>query len=199
MEIPVTLVPSIDAQAWPNEIYVGYATGWMRRYDQEFDPDRSTSGRLPPARTCSLAKARTGRKNPAQQTIVLADDRRMADRAMKSCDRVLNALAILDDDPQRFAVLINALTADQTEWRQRYDDNRRANKRVSVKSDVVGNHLYQTARDWTWARLIDDGKALLAIDPDQPARIVSTDKKAGRTGGIRVFETKGNARAGRQY
>ena len=25
MEIPVTLVPSIDAQAWPNEIYVGYA------------------------------------------------------------------------------------------------------------------------------------------------------------------------------
>ena len=35
---------------------------------------------------------------------------------MKSCDRVLNALAILDDDPQRFAVLINALTADQTEF-----------------------------------------------------------------------------------
>ena len=22
--------------------------------------------------------------------------------------------------------------------------------------------------DWTWARLIEDGKALLAIDPDQP-------------------------------
>ena len=108
----------------------------------------------------------------------------MADRAMKSCDRVLNALAILDDDPQRFAVLINALTADQTEWRQRYDDNRRANKRVSVKSDVVGNHLYQTARDWTWARLIEDGKALLAIDPDQPTRILSTDKKALKAGGL---------------
>ena len=119
-----------------------------------------------------------------QKTIVLADDRRMADRAMKSCDRVLNALAILDDDPQRFAVLINALTADQTEWRQRYDDNRRANKRVSVKSDVVGNHLYQTARDWTWARLIEDGKALLAIDPDQPTRILSTDKKAQKAGGL---------------
>ena len=132
-----------------------------------------------------------------QKTIVLADDRRMADRAMKSCDRVLNALAILDDDPQRFSVLINALTADQTEWRQRYDDNRRANKRVSVKSDVVGrstsgrllptgrkNHLYQTARDWTWARLIEDGKALLAIDPDQPTRILSTDKKAQKAGGL---------------
>ena len=63
---------------------------------------------------------------------MLADDRRMADRAMKSCDRVLNALAILDDDPQRFAVLINALTADQTEWRQRYDDNRRA---IVIMSD----------------------------------------------------------------
>ena len=96
-----------------------------------------------------------------QKTIVLADDRRMADRAMKSCDRVLNA-----------------------QWRQRYDDNRRANKRVSVKSDVVGNHLYQTARDWTWARLIEDGKALLAIDPDQPARILSTDKKAQKAGGL---------------
>lgn len=119
-----------------------------------------------------------------QKTIVLADDRRMADRAMKSCDRVLNAHAILDDDPQRFAVLINALTADQTEWRQRYDDNRRANKRVSVKSDVVGNHLYQTARDWTWARLIEDGKALLTIDPDQPTRILSTDKKAQKAGGL---------------
>ena len=49
MEIPVTLVPSIDAQAWPNEIYVGYATGWMRRYDQEFDPDQ-------PARILSTDK-----------------------------------------------------------------------------------------------------------------------------------------------
>ena len=83
----------------------------------------------------------------------------------------------------RFAVLINALTADQTEWRQRYDDNRRANKRVSVKSDVVGNHLYQTARGWTWERLIEDGKALLAIDENDPARIVSTDKKAVKAGG----------------
>ena len=47
-----------------------------------------------------------------------------------------------------------------------------------------GNHLYQTARDWTWARLIEDGKALLAIDPDQPTRILSTDKKALKAGGL---------------
>ena len=303
MEIPVTLVPSIDAQAWPNEIYVGYATGWMRRYDQEFDPDNPAPQKLQPyltdaktlvqklladykeataapqtelidqadrqrdaliAQISTMIEAmlkmtlmpqkqqaaqtlKTGwdiykptakaalrdestqvqqwleyvhahaaqgaalaelgltqivadleqqndevirlmderaAERQQQKTIVLADDRRMADRAMKSCDRVLNALAILDDDPQRFAVLINALTADQTEWRQRYDDNRRANKRVSVKSDVVGNHLYQTARDWTWARLIEDGKALLAIDPDQPTRILSTDKKAQKAGGL---------------
>lgn len=46
------------------------------------------------------------------------------------------------------------------------------------------NHLYQTARDWTWARLIEDGKALLAIDPDQPTRILSTDKKAQKAGGL---------------
>ena len=55
MEIPVTLVPSIDAQAWPNEIYVGYATGWMRRYDQEFDPDNPAPQKLQPY----LADAKT--------------------------------------------------------------------------------------------------------------------------------------------
>ena len=55
MEIPVTLVPSIDTQAWPNEIYVGYATGWMRRYDQEFDPDNPAPQKLQPY----LADAKT--------------------------------------------------------------------------------------------------------------------------------------------
>ena len=38
----------------------------------------------------------------------------------------------------------------------------------------------------------------VAIDPDDETRIVSTDKKAGRTGGISFFEAKGNARAGRR-
>ena len=55
MEIPVTLVPSIDAQAWPNEIYVGYATGWMRRYDQEFNSDNPAPQKLQPY----LADAKT--------------------------------------------------------------------------------------------------------------------------------------------
>ena len=61
--------------------------------------------------------------------------------------------------------------------------NRRANRRVSVKSAIVGNHLYQTSNGWTWERLIEDGKALLAVDPDTD-RIVSTDKKAEKAGGL---------------
>ncbi len=35
-----------------------------------------------------------------------------------------------------------------------------------------------------WARLIEDGKAPLTIDPDQPTRILSTDKKAQKAGGL---------------
>ena len=33
-------------------------------------------------------------------------------------------------------------------------------------------------------RLIEDGKVLLAIDPDQPTRILTTDKKAQKAGGL---------------
>ena len=42
----------------------------------------------------------------------------------------------------------------------------------------------RAAAGWTWARLIQDGKALLAIDEDNPDRIVSTDKKALKAGGL---------------
>jgi len=56
---------------------------------------------------------------------------------------------------------------------------------VSVKSDVVGNKLYATVAGWTWERLIQDGKAALAVDADAtPQRIVSTDKKALKAGGL---------------
>lgn len=298
------LVPGVDATQWPNEIYVGYATGWMRRYDAAFDEETPAPVKLQPYLTDAKAMvgklladykeattkqqteqideadrerdSRVGQVNTmiesmakmtglpqmqqaaltakvgwdlykptakaalrdestqiqqwleylalhpeeqqalatlgltqivqemeqwndrvialmdqraadrqAQRSIVIADDRKAADSAMKSCDKVLNACAILDDDPDRFAALVNNLTGDQTEWRQRYEDNRRANKRVSVKSDVVGNHLYATSRDWTWERLIEDGKALLAVDATvAPARIVSTDKKAVKAGGL---------------
>ena len=81
-------------------------------------------------------------------------------------------------------MILGKLQQDQTEWRQRYDDYRRTAKRVSVKSTIVGNHLYSASRGWTWAQLIDDGKALLDIDPDDDTRIVSTDKKAEKAGGL---------------
>ena len=72
-------------------------------------------------------------------------------------------------------------------YRQISDERRRQNKRVMVKSDVVGNHQYVTVAGWTWERLIQDGKALLAVDQDtNPARIVSTDKKALAAGGLCV-------------
>ena len=67
---------------------------------------------------------------------------------------------------------------------ERYEAHQRTAKRVSVKSTIVGNHLYSTARGWTWEQLIDDGKALLAIDDEQPDRIISTDKKAEKAGGL---------------
>ena len=74
---------------------------------------------------------------------------------------------------------IQQLTAD------RNDERRRTNRRVAVKSEAIGRHTYATVSGWTWARLIQDGKALLAIDDEtEPARIVSTDKKALKLGGL---------------
>ena len=49
---------------------------------------------------------------------------------------------------------------------------------------MVGNHYYDTARDWSWERLLDEGKAQLAIDELHPDRIISTDKKAKKAGGL---------------
>lgn len=52
------------------------------------------------------------------------------------------------------------------------------------------SHKYRTwtrrrgRRTCTWAQLIDDGKALLAIDTDDDTRIISTDKKAEKAGGL---------------
>ena len=97
---------------------------------------------------------------------------------------MLDAAACMDADVERYLNVLGKLQQDQTEWRQRYDDYRRTAKRVSVKSTIVGNHLYSASRGWTWAQLIDDGKALLAIDAEDETRIVSTDKKAEKAGGL---------------
>ena len=82
-------------------------------------------------------------------------------------------------------VLIKSVQETIRYYRQLSDERRRANKRVTVKSDIVGNHQYAVVAGWTWERLIQDGKAALAVDQDaNPARIVSTDKKALKAGGL---------------
>ena len=116
--------------------------------------------------------------------IQLSEDRKDTDRCMRNFFRMLDAAACMDEDEQRYLVVLGNLQQDQTEWRQRYDEYRRTAKRVSVKSSIVGNHLYSVSRGWTWAQLIDDGKALLAIDAEDDTRIISTDKKAEKAGGL---------------
>ena len=116
--------------------------------------------------------------------IQLSEDRKETDRRMRNFFRMMDAIAIIDADEERYLSILSKLQQDQTEWRQRYDEYRRTAKRVSVKSTIVGNHLYSVSRGWTWAQLIEDGKALLAIDEEDDTRIVSTDKKAEKAGGL---------------
>ena len=234
MDITVLLVPAIDTQAWPNEMVIGYLTGWVRRYDAEFDVDNPVPAKLAPYLTDAKTlvqkllddykeftvapqtelideadKARDLRVDQIQtmiysmdkmvgiptmqqaahllkpvwdnykpsakaalrdestqiqqwleyvttnilmeqalstlglttivqeleqynnqviqlmdqraaerqqrKAVVIADERKAADRATKNCDKMLNAHALMDNDAQCFEVLITNLTADQTE------------------------------------------------------------------------------------
>lgn len=119
------------------------------------------------------------------QQIKLADARVLLDKAYKKMIQVLNSLAVIDADPDRFANLIGSLNQQQQYFREQAESRKRANKRVSVKSPIVGNKLYAVSRGWTWSQLIADGKAALAIDGETfPEQIVSTDKKALKAGGL---------------
>ena len=119
------------------------------------------------------------------QQIKLADARVLLDKAYKKMIQVLNSLAVIDADPDRFANLIGSLNQQQQYFREQAEARKRANKRVSVKSPIVGNKLYAVSRGWTWSQLIADGKAALAIDGETfPEQIVSTDKKALKAGGL---------------
>ena len=132
----------------------------------------------------SLMDARAADR-ASRALIQLSEDRKETDRCMRNFFRMMDAVACVDANEQRYLVILGRLQQDQTEWRQRYDEYRRTAKRVSVKSSIVGNHLYSVSRGWTWAQLIDDGKALLAIDAESsPERIISTDKKAEKAGGL---------------
>ena len=125
-------------------------------------------------------------------TAELKTARAATDLAYREMVLMVNAQAITTSvDPasaamsHTYEVLIKSVQETIRYYRQLSDERRRANKRVSVKSDVVGNKLYATVAGWTWERLIQDGKAALAVDADAtPQRIVSTDKRALKAGGL---------------
>ncbi len=129
----------------------------------------------------------------AQKTTAeLKTARLQTDEAFRALRLMLNAQAITQADNYLYTELIGSITETIRYYRQIADDRRRTSRRVSVKSDVVGNHTYATVSGWTWERLILDGKAALAVDSPAsdssdtpaPARIVSTDKKALKAGGL---------------
>lgn len=128
--------------------------------------------------------------------IKLKADRQAYDEAMRDLTMVLNALHLLSDSELDYAEIVAWLTQTQELYRQRYEDNRRANKRVYVASAVVGNHYYQVSSGWTWATLAQKNPKTLALDPAPsapgvepvvvPVRIVSADKLAAKAGGLQV-------------
>lgn len=132
----------------------------------------------------------------AQKTTAeLRNARTATDQAYREMVLMVNAQAIatsIDDEASSlnytYTELIKSIQETIKYYRQISDERRRANKRVTVKSEVVGNHQYQTVAGWTWERLIQDGKAALAVDADAAAqpRIVSTDKKALKAGGLQL-------------
>ena len=127
---------------------------------------------------------------------VLAADRQAVDEAMRDFTLMLNALALTDDDPARFDQIITGLTETQSSYQQRYEEHKRANRRVKIVSQVVGNHTYAVSNGWTWATLASKNPKALALDPEPSApgeepvvtavRIVSTDPKAKKAGGLCV-------------
>lgn len=120
-----------------------------------------------------------------RSTAELKTARTATDRAFAALRLMLNAQAITAADNYSYVELIKSIQETLKYYRQISDDRRRTSRRVSVKSDVVGNHTYATSSGWTWERLVEDGKAALAISDDgTAARIVSTDKKAVKAGGL---------------
>jgi hypothetical protein len=140
----------------------------------------------------------------AQKTTAeLKNARLQTDQAYREMVLMVNAQAIATSiDPEAstlnytYTELIKSIQETIKYYRQVSDERRRANKRVTVKSDVVGNHQYQTVAGWTWERLAQENPKSLAPDPTPSApgvepvvkaeRIVSTDKKALAAGGLCV-------------
>lgn len=140
----------------------------------------------------------------AQKTTAeLKNARLQTDQAYREMVLMVNAQAIatsIDDEASTlndtYTELIKSIQETIKYYRQISDERRRANKRVTVKSDIVGNHQYATVAGWTWERLAQENPKSLAPDPTPSApgvepvvkaeRIVSTDKKALAAGGLCV-------------
>ena len=121
----------------------------------------------------------------AQKTTAeLKTAREQTDTAYRELTLMLNAQAITSADRTIYTDLIGPFQETIRYYRQISDERRRQNRRVSVKSEAIGNHTYACSAGWTWQCLIDDGKALLAVDETDSSRIVSTDKKALKLGGL---------------
>ena len=131
-----------------------------------------------------------------KQDIQLKEDRAAVDEAVRDFTQMLNAHVLMANVGSDFDDIVVGLTETQRTYTQRYEDNRRANKRVQVKSDVVGNHTYAVSSGWTWATIAQKNPKALALDPEPsapgvepvvvPQRVISLDKEAKKAGGLCV-------------
>lgn len=115
--------------------------------------------------------------------IDLGAARRRTDAAFRRMVLVLNAFAVVDDDPHRYDDLIVGIAADQQYFRRLFEDRRRTSRRVSVRSDLVGNRRYNVCNRWTWARLAADNSSDLVV---ADGRVCSAHRKARKAGGLVV-------------
>lgn len=115
--------------------------------------------------------------------IDLKATRLKTDAAYRDMVLMLNSLAVVDDDPRRFEKLIVGITEEQDYSRQLSEDRRRNNRRVSVKSDIVGNRLYAVSAHWTWEKLAAANPEDFAV---ADGRIDSANEKALQAGGLVV-------------
>lgn len=122
-----------------------------------------------------IRQREAARAAQAGQNVSVA--RKETDQAFQNLCTMLNALAIADPDADRFTSVITGMNQEQRRMRDIVEDQRRMNRRVAVKSKAIGNHTYAVSSGWTWERLCEEPKVLLAVFGN---RIVSTDKKAGK-------------------
>ena len=147
-------------------------------------------------RLSDLIVQRTAAQEAQKQNLKLADARALTDKAYNRFKLYQNAAAVMSDDPHQFDSLIQSLTGQQEYFQGLYEDHRRTNKRVVVKSEITGNHQYKGVSGWTWARLVEDYPKLLALDPEPskpgvepvvtPVRVISVEQKALKSGGLAV-------------